>query len=432
MCDFNICQLKILICIKIKIVLQLKYCYSIEKANLNVPGDECYMNLCPDLVQDQPLFKEWRRHLHQYPETAFEEVETARFVADKLREFGLEIDQGLAHTGVVGVLHCGQGKKMSGRRADMDALPIFEENTFKHASSHSGKMHACGHDGHISMLLAAARHLSVHGRFDGSVVFIFQPAEENEGGGRRMVAEGLFERYPVEAVYGLHNMPDLELGRAAIRSGTIMASFDTFDLEILGKGTHSAVPHTGVDPIVVGAEVIGALQKIVSRAVDPLLPAVLSVTRFEAGSTYNVIPEAAQLAGSVRSTSPEVRDRIEAEFKQICTGVCEAHGAQASITYEHRYPAVINTAHETDQAIQAAGHVLGAENVEANCPPYMGSEDFAWMLRSKPGAYILLGNGKEGAGGRMPHSPQYDFNDDLLPIGASYWVRLVEECLPML
>ena len=388
------------------------------------------MKLYPDIVTDKPLFKEWRQHLHRYPETAFEEVETGRFVAEKLREFGLEIHQGLAKTGVVGVLRRGQGSNMIGLRADMDALPMTEENTFAYASRHPGKMHACGHDGHTTMLLAAARHLAVHGRFDGTVVFIFQPAEENEGGGRRMVEDGLFERFPVEAIYGLHNFPGLELGTAAIRTGTIMASFDTFDLEIRGQGTHGAMPHTGVDPIVVGAEVIGALQKIVSRSVDPLLPAVLSVTRFEAGSTYNVIPDAAHLAGSIRSTSPEVRDRIEAEFKQICSGVCEAHGARAAITYEQRYPTTINTARETGQAIKVAGHVLGTENVEANCPPLMGSEDFAWMLQSKPGAYILMGNRKGNKGNCMPHSPQYDFNDDLLPIGASYWVHLVEECLP--
>ncbi|MEN8211701.1 MAG: M20 aminoacylase family protein [Thermodesulfobacteriota bacterium] len=387
------------------------------------------MEIISEINNAKLELREWRRYLHQIPETAFEEVQTAGFVAQKLKEFGLEVHEKIAETGVVGILRKGTGNKSIGFRADMDALPIEEKNRFSYTSRNPGKMHACGHDGHTVMLLAAARHLALYGKFDGTISFIFQPAEENEGGARRMIQEGLFEKFPVNAVYGLHNYPGLEVGKAAVRTGGIMASFDTFDLKITGVGTHGAMPHKGIDPIVVGAEVVGALQKIVSRATDPLLPIVLSVTRFQAGTTYNIIPESARLAGSVRLTTPELLGQIEKKFKQICQGVCQAHGAKVDITYEHRYPPVVNTPDETNLAVKAANLVLSDENVDTNCPPLMGSEDFAWLMTSTPGSYILLGNGKGDKGGVMPHNPQYDFNDELLPVGASYWIRLAEMSL---
>ncbi len=376
--------------------------------------------------------KGWRRDLHAHPETAFEEQRTSDFVAEKLNEWGIEVHRGLATTGVVGVLH---GQKANGRaiglRADMDALDMTELNDFEHRSQHEGKMHGCGHDGHTAMLLGAARYLAETKNFDGTVNFIFQPAEENEGGGRVMVEEGLFEKFPVEAVYGLHNMPGIPVGQVGMRVGPAMASFDIFEVTVDGVGAHAAMPHLGVDAVVITAQIVTALQTIASRRVDPLESLVVSVTQFHAGDTWNVLPQQAVIRGTVRSFKKEIQDQAEADIRRIAQGICEAQGATMSMRYERRYPAVINTSLETDIAAEVAAEVVGEKNVEVGAPPLMGSEDFAYMLQEKPGCYIWLGNGADGQpGGCSVHNPYYDFNDDISVIGASYWAKLVETTMP--
>ncbi len=374
----------------------------------------------------------WRRDIHAHPETAFEEDRTSEIVAAKLGEWGIEVHRGLAKTGVVGVLRGnGDGGRAIGLRADMDALDIHELNDFSHRSRNEGKMHACGHDGHTAMLLGAAKYLAETRNFDGTVCFIFQPAEENEGGGRVMVEEGLFQRFPVEAVFGLHNMPGLPLGEIAMRSGPAMAAFDIFEITVTGKGTHAAMPHHGTDPVAVAAEIVGALQTISSRRVDPLDPVVVSVTQIHAGDTWNVIPQEAVLRGTARSFSKDTRDQVESDIERIVDGITAAHGASAKMTYERRYPALVNTGEETELAARVAAQVVSEDKVTPEWPPLMGSEDFAYMLEAKPGCYIWLGNGAEGeAGGCMVHNPHYDFNDEAAVIGASYWAKLVETALP--
>ncbi len=373
----------------------------------------------------------WRRDLHAHPETAFEEKRTAEIVAKKLESWGIEVHRGLATTGVVGTL---RGARDNGRaiglRADMDALDLEEKNDFDHRSTIPGKMHGCGHDGHTAMLLGAAKYLSETRNFEGTVHFIFQPAEENEGGGRVMVEEGLFERFPVEAVYGLHNMPGLPIGQAAMRVGPAMAAFDIFEIVIKGKGCHAAMPHLGNDPIVIAAQAVNALQTIVSRGNNPGDAAVVSITQIHAGDTWNVIPDEVVLRGTARSFDPALQDSLEPRIRRIVEGVCAAFGAEMSLRYERRYPVLINTEEETARAAAAAARVLGEENVETNAEPLMGSEDFAFMLQARPGCYIWLGNGGEGeTGGCSVHNPHYDFNDELLAIGASYWASLVESVL---
>jgi amidohydrolase len=372
---------------------------------------------------------EWRHDLHSHPETAFEEVRTAGIVAEKLAGFGLEVHRGLARTGVVGVLKAGKGSRSIGLRADMDALDLTELNGFGHRSQHDGKMHACGHDGHTTMLLGAARYLAEARNFDGTVYFIFQPAEENEAGGRVMVDEGLFRLFPCEGVYGMHNMPGIPVGQMGVMQGPMMASADFFQIDVKGVGAHGAFPHTGVDPILVASEMVLALQRIVSRSVDPLQQAVVSVTQFNSGFTSNVIPEGATLKGTTRAFLPEVQDMIEREMKRIADGVASAHGAQAKFHYDRRYPPTVNTAAETEIAAAAAAGVVGEANVRRDLPPVMGAEDFGWMLKAKPGCYVWIGNGDE-PGGCHVHNPNYDFNDEILPIGASYWAALVEQVLP--
>jgi hippurate hydrolase len=374
----------------------------------------------------------WRRDLHAHPEIAFEEVRTAAFVADKLASWGIEVHRGLAKTGVVGVLRGkGGGARAIGLRADMDALPMEEGNDFAHRSRHPGRMHACGHDGHTAMLLGAARYLIETLDFDGTVYLIFQPAEENEGGGRVMVEEGLFERFPAEAVYGLHNMPGLSVGKVALRTGPAMAAFDIFEITVAGIGAHGAMPHLGIDPIVVGSQIVTALQTIASRRTDPLESVVVSVTQFHAGDTWNVIPQEASLRGTVRTFKQGIQDEVEQDLRRIAQGVCDAHGARMDLRYERRYPALVNTSKEAELAAAVAARVVGAENVSVDAPPIMGSEDFAYMLAAKPGCYVWLGNGAEGGpGGCSVHNPRYDFNDDAAAIGASYWARLVETALP--
>jgi hippurate hydrolase len=379
----------------------------------------------------------WRRDLHRHPETAFEERRTADLVAGKLAEWGIEVHRGLAETGVVGTLHGHKpnggdsGARAIGLRADMDALHIHELNDFDHRSTDDGKMHACGHDGHTAMLLGAARYLAETRNFEGTVHFIFQPAEENEGGGRVMVEQGLFDIFPVEGVYGMHNMPGLATGRVGLRAGSAMASFDIFEITVSGDGTHAAMPHLGNDPIVVAAQIVGALQTIVSRRSDPLDSVVVSITQFHAGDTWNVIPQQVVLRGTARCFKPEVRDRIEAEIEKISAGLCAAYGASLEYRYERRYPALVNSERETGIAARVAAEVLGEDNVRTDAPPLMGSEDFAYLLQERPGCYIWLGNGEHGGpGGCTVHNPNYDFNDEISVLGASYWARLVETTLP--
>lgn len=370
----------------------------------------------------------WRHDLHSHPETAFEELRTSALVAQKLELFGLKVHRGLARTGVVGTLTAGSGTRAISLRADMDALHIVEQNSFDHRSQNEGKMHACGHDGHTAMLLGAAKHLSETRNFNGTVHFVFQPAEENEGGGREMVEQGLFEKFPCEAVYGMHNWPGMPAGQFGFRAGPAMASFDIFEIELTGRGSHAALPHTGIDPIVSAAALVQALQTITSRNVDPIESAVVSVTQFHAGDTWNVIPDAAMVRGTVRAFKPEVQDLIERRLREICAGIAAAHGARFTLRYERRYPPLINAAAETEICASVMRALVGPDNV-VPVPPVMGSEDFAFMLQAKAGCYVFVGNGP-GEGGCMLHNSHYDFNDQILPLGASYWSNLVEHLLP--
>jgi hippurate hydrolase len=369
----------------------------------------------------------WRRDLHAHPEVAFQERRTAAFVAARLREFGIEVHEGLARTGVVGTLRSGEGPAL-GLRADLDALPIAEETDLPHRSTRPGTMHACGHDGHTAMLLGAAKYLAASGRFRGTVHFIFQPAEENEGGARVMVEEGLFERFPVASVFGMHNWPGMAAGLFAVRAGPMMAACDFFEITIVGHGCHAAMPHLGRDPLVAAASLVGALQTIVGRALDPLDSAVLSVTQIHAGDTFNVIPERALLKGTVRSFSARVQDRIEESVRRLAGGVAEAHGCRAETRYDRQYPATVNSDAETEAAAAAAARVVGEAQVLRDVPPTMGSEDFSYMLQKKPGCYIWIGSGR-CPGEPTLHNPRFDFNDDILALGASYWATLVETVL---
>lgn len=387
------------------------------------------MNIIPQLAADKDIMSTWRRDIHAHPEIAFEEHRTAQLVAEKLREFGLEIETGIAGTGVVGTLTKGRGNRAIGLRADLDALPIQEANKFAHKSTHPGKMHACGHDGHTTMLLGAAKYLAEHGEFEGTVYFIFQPAEENEGGGRVMVEEGLFDRYPMEAVYGMHNIPGMPVGTFAVKPGPMMAAFDIFELVVTGKGGHAAMPHLTIDPIVVGTKIVEAYQSIVSRSIDPQDPVVLSVTQFHAGDAYNVIPNKVSISGCTRCFSPRVQEKLEAQMKQVATEICRAYGATCEFKYERRYPPTVNSEIEAHLAGSVATELVGADSVNLNPKPAMASEDFAYMLQEKPGAYIWIGNG-DGEGSCMVHNPSYDFNDEILPIGATLWVKLAETSLP--
>ncbi len=370
-----------------------------------------------------------RRDIHRHPELAYEETRTSDIVAEQLQSYGIEIQRGLAKTGVVGTLKAGTANKSIALRADMDALPIQESNNFGHKSVHDMKMHACGHDGHTTMLLGAAKYLSETREFDGIVHFIFQPAEEGAGGARVMIEEGLFDKFAIAAVYGMHNWPLLGAGKFAMRSGPLMAAADTFDIVVTGRGTHAAMPHTGLDPVPIGAEIVSALQTLVSRTTDPLDSAVLSVTQFQAGDAYNVIPETATLRGGVRTLREDTRQTMEAAMERIVSGICEAHGARYDFTYTRGYPPTVNAEEETAYAAAAAADVVGEDNVQTDIAPVMGSEDFAYMLEKKPGSYIFIGNGT-GEGSCMVHNPGYDFNDEILTIGARYWSRLVETQLP--
>lgn len=369
----------------------------------------------------------WRRHLHENPEILYDVENTAAFVADKLREFGVdEIVTGIGRTGVVGIIRGkGPGNRTIGLRADMDALPLTEITGKPWASRTPGAMHACGHDGHTSMLLGAAKYLCETRNFNGTVALIFQPAEEGGAGALAMIEDGLMERFGIDEVYGMHNMPGIPVGQFAIRKGGIMAAPDRFTITIRGRGGHAAQPHKTVDPIFIGSQVVGSLQAIAARNADPLRSVVISVTRFAAGTTHNIIPDEATLAGTVRTLSEEMRDLAENRVRQIVEGITSAHGAEASIDYERNCPVTVNHDRETQHAISVATDVVGQTNVDSEVDPSMAGEDFAYMLKSRPGAFIFLGNGDTAA----LHNPRYDFDDEAISYGVSYWVRLVEQRL---
>jgi amidohydrolase len=384
------------------------------------------MNLIPEVVAQVAPMRDWRHHLHAHPETAFEEHATAAFVAERLRGFGLDVHTGLAGTGVVGILRNGKGDRAIGLRADLDALHIQEANTVPHASRHAGRMHACGHDGHTTMLLGAAQALAQRRRFDGTLYFIFQPAEENEGGGRVMVEQGLFDRFPMDAVYGLHNWPLKSLGTFATRAGPLMGAYDIFEIVAKGQGAHAALPYLAKDPMLFAAHLVNALQTIVARNLHPQDAGVVSVTQIHGGETWNIIPEEVVIRGTVRTFAKPVQDLIEKRLREIAAGVAATFDMQATVRYERRYPATVNTADETTRAVRAMQAVVGEANVDTNPVPEMGSEDFAFMLEAKRGCYVWMGT---GVGERTVHvhNPRYDFNDEALPIGASYWVTLAEQ-----
>ena len=371
-----------------------------------------------------------RRDIHAHPELGFEEHRTSDLVARQLEAWGIEVHRGIAGTGVVGVLRgTGDSDGTIGIRADMDALPMQETGNPPHKSLNDGKMHACGHDGHTTMLLGAARYLAETRNFDGTVHFIFQPAEEGGGGGRIMVEDGLFERFPCDTVWGMHNAPHLPAGTIALRAGPIMAAVDRVDIMIEAKGCHAAQPHAGIDPIVVGVQLHTAFQTIVSRNVDPIKSAVVSVTQFNAGTAVNVIAQSARLSASVRTFDPDIRKLVERRIREICAGAEAMHGVTIAIDYEYGYPATVN--HEAESAIGAeiARTVAGPEMVDDDVAPIMGSEDFSYMLQARPGAFLWIGGGRTDSDPGL-HHPEYDFNDDILPLGASYWATLVETSLP--
>ncbi len=381
------------------------------------------------IAEFAPEMAAWRQRIHANPEVAFEERTTAELAAGLLESFGIRVERGVARTGVVGTLEGSRpGQRRVALRADIDALPITEETGAPYASRHAGRMHACGHDGHTAMLLGAAKYLAETRNFGGTIHFIFQPAEENEGGARVMIEEGLLARYPVDAIYGMHNWPELPAGQFAVRPGAMMAAFDIFEIWVKGRGAHGAMPHLGVDPIVAAAAVVTALQTITSRSLDPLASAVVSVTEIHGGETWNVIPESVVLRGTTRSFSAAVRDSFEPLMRRIAEGVAGAAGAEAKLRYEKRYPPTLNSAAETETAAAAAAQIVGRENVRRDFLPSMAAEDFAYFLEKKPGAYIWIGNGGAAAG-KLLHNPTYDFNDEILPLGASYWVRLAEAAL---
>lgn len=388
------------------------------------------MSVLARLKDQNDTYKSWRRHLHQNPEIAFEEVGTSDYVASLLQGWGVEVHRGLAKTAVVAVIkgRKGSSARAIGLRADMDALPMSEETNLPYASRNPGKMHACGHDGHTSMLLAAAKHLAETRDFDGTVYAIFQPAEEGGGGADVMVKEGFFKQFPCDAVFGMHNWPWLKTGQMAVAAGPVTAATDSFKMTVTGKGGHAAMPHRAVDVIVCGAQIVSALQHLVSRTTDPLDSAVVSVSNFQAGSgPCNVLPETAFLNGTIRTLTPENRKRLEEKFRSVVKSVAAAFDCEVGVEWQSGYPSVINTPAETDFAKSVAAEIVGADNVH-KFTPMMGGEDFAYFLEKCPGNYIVLGQGKTDNDPGL-HSPHYDFNDEALPIGAAYWVRLAESWL---
>ena len=377
-----------------------------------------------------PELTAWRQDLHAHPELGFEEHRTSELVARKLASWGIEVTRGIAGTGLVGTLRHGTSRHSIGLRADMDCLPMQEANEFAHHSQTPGRMHACGHDGHTTMLLGAARYLAETRNFDGTVHFIFQPAEEGGGGGRVMVEEGLFERFPCDAVYGAHNDTTLPVGTMQAAPGLASAASDQFWIRISGRGGHAAHPPISIDPVIVGSQIVLALQNILSRRIDPLENAVLSITQFHAGSAGNVIPEAAALNGTVRTLKASVRDDVERMMGEVVTATAAAQGATAVLEYTRGYPSVVNAPEPTLRAALAAERLLGPGKMINEAPPRMGGEDFSYMALKVPGCFVRIGQ-RDGETGAVPvHNPRYDFNDAILPIGASFWATLVEQELP--
>lgn len=393
------------------------------------------MKVIDSIVTQAGGIADLRRDIHAHPELCFEERRTADLVAARLTQWGIQVDRGMGGTGVVGIIKNGTSDRAIGLRADMDALPLQETNTFAHASRHPGKMHACGHDGHTAMLLAAAQHLSRHRDFDGTVYLIFQPAEEGGGGAREMMRDGLFEKFPMEAVFGMHNWPGLPVGSFALSPGPVMASSNEFKITIRGKGGHAAMPHNATDPVLVACQMVQAFQTIVSRNLKPIDAGVISVTMIHAGQATNVIADSCELQGTVRTFTLQVLDQIEARMRELAAHTCAAFGARCEFEFDRNYPPTINAEREVEFARRVMGDIVGAENVLKQ-EPTMGAEDFAYMLQAKPGAYCFIGNGDgvhrdmgHGGGPCTLHNPSYDFNDDLIPLGATYWVRLVQDWL---
>ena len=396
------------------------------------------MKLNESILSDAASIAAIRKDIHAHPELCFEEVRTADVVAAKLTEWGIPIHRGMGTTGVVGIVHGRDGGacgRAVGLRADMDALPMQEFNTFAHASKHAGKMHACGHDGHTAMLLAAAKHLSQHRDFDGTVYLIFQPAEEGGGGAREMIEDGLFDKFPMEAVFGMHNWPGNPVGTFAVSAGPVMASSSEFKITIHGKGSHAALPHNGIDPVLIACQMVQGFQSIITRNKKPVDAGVISVTMIHAGEATNVIADACELQGTVRTFTTEVLDLIESRMKQIAESICQAFGAQCEFGFDRNYPPTVNTAAEAQFAREVMNDIVGEANVLVQ-EPTMGAEDFSYMLQVKPGAYVFIANGDgahremgHGAGPCTLHNPSYDFNDDLIPLGGTYWVQLAQRWL---
>jgi len=393
------------------------------------------MKLIEPIVANTPEIAALRKDIHAHPELCFQEVRTADVVAAKLSGWGIPIHRGMGTTGVVGIVKAGTSKRAIALRADMDALPMQEFNTFAHASRHAGKMHACGHDGHTAMLLAAAQYFAKHRNFDGTVYLVFQPAEEGGGGAREMIKDGLFERFPVEAVFGMHNWPGMAAGTFAASAGPVMASSNEFKITIRGKGGHAAMPHNAIDPVVVACQLVQGFQTIVSRNVKPIDAGVISVTMLNAGEATNVIPDSCELQGTVRTFSIPVLDLIERRMREMSEQLCAAFNTSVEFEFVRNYPPTINSAKEATFARQVMESIVGADKVFTQ-EPTMGAEDFSFMLQAKPGCYAFIGNGDgdhrtmgHGGGPCNLHNPSYDFNDELLPLGATFWVRLAEKWL---
>ncbi len=390
------------------------------------------MNLNSNIVEKHALLTQWRRDIHTHPELAFNEHRTAKFVVDQLEAAGIEVFTGLAETGVVGRLKAGSSSRSIGLRADLDALPMQEANQFDYQSTNEGVFHGCGHDGHTIMLLGAALELAEKRNFDGTVYFIFQPAEEAMGGAEVMINDGLFRDYHMDQVFGMHNWPGLAVGKFAVKAGPMMAAFEKFDIQVKGIGGHGAMPHFCLDPVPIAAQIIQALQTVVSRTVDPLEAAVISVTQVNAGDAYNVIPETVKLGGAIRYLDKNTGIKMREKMKTITESTAAASGASAKLSFHGiKYPALVNEANATELAIKAARSIVGHDQVNTAAVPVMGSEDFASMLEQRPGCYLFIGNGSDSEGGCMVHHPKYDFNDKVIPIGSSYWVALTERCLAL-
>ena len=374
--------------------------------------------------------KTWRQELHSIPEIGLEEYETSKYIKSKLSEFNIEFKDGYANTGIVACVKGSKGEsdKSIGLRADFDALPMPEKNEFEHKSTNEGMMHACGHDGHTSMLLGAAKYLSENNDFDGSVYFIFQPGEEGFAGGQKMIQDGMFDDFKIDEVYALHNWPELPIGSIGVNSGPMMAAVDEFDIVVKGRGGHAAIPQLAIDPVVIASQIVLAVQTIVSRSTDPVDKALISITKINGGTAYNVIDDSVKLGGTIRTFKPETRSFFEKKLKEISSGIAKANGAEAEVDFHltNKYPPTINSKKESEFAANVAKKVFGDSQVDTDIDPSMGGEDFSYLLEKKPGAYLYIGQGDDNHKAHL-HTTKYDFNDNLLPVGVNYWVELVKE-----